>query len=335
MSHLFSSPSPPLQIRQHNTLTTARYNYTELQTDFLFFLLSKLRNDQHNVCYRLPIAELSSLTGKRYNYPYLHQATKDMGSRMFEVKTDNLYRQIWMFQSIEYIENQAIIEVTLSEKVLPLLFDVKKNFTSYELHAALRLTSKHAKRIYPICSQWKDKGQTPLYPLRDFKLMLGLINPTTGKEEYPLFGSLKQYILSPAIKQINAETDLKVRLVVTKIGRAVAAIGFEVSFKPSDLPIQFGGESSPTSAAPEGIAPHQVEKAAQILDEMRISREGLRHQILSSAAKIREVLAFSFDLRTQKVKATSNAGGLLLVKLGLAPMKSRTTPGRPANRTSI
>ena len=165
-----------LEIRQHNALTNARYEYSELQLDLFFFIISKLRKGDKDTVYQLDITELSSLTGKRYNGAYLHKATADMGARMLEVEDANEYQQIWMFQRIRYLKGQGIIEFDLTRHVLPFLFDLKNNFTSYELAAALRLTSKYAKRVYQLCSQWKDIGETKKYDLQDFKRMLGLLD---------------------------------------------------------------------------------------------------------------------------------------------------------------
>ncbi|WP_223654572.1 replication initiation protein, partial [Hymenobacter psoromatis] len=67
-----------VEIRQHNALTNARYDYSELQLDLLFFIISKLRKDQKTSLYELPIKELSLLTGKQYHLPYLRQATEGL-----------------------------------------------------------------------------------------------------------------------------------------------------------------------------------------------------------------------------------------------------------------
>ena len=160
--------SKELEIRQHNALTNARYDYSELQLDLLFFIVSRLRKDQKTSLYELPIKELALLTGKQYHLPYLRQATEGMGSRMFEVETPERVKQLWMFQRVEYLKGQGIIEIKLTEDILPYLFDLKDNFTSYTLAAALRLNSKYAKRIYQLCSQWKDLGETKKYDLQDF-----------------------------------------------------------------------------------------------------------------------------------------------------------------------
>ena len=54
-----------IEVRQHNALTNARYEYSELQLDLLFFLLSKLRKDHQDRVYELNIKDLSLLTGKK------------------------------------------------------------------------------------------------------------------------------------------------------------------------------------------------------------------------------------------------------------------------------
>ncbi|RZJ93177.1 MAG: RepB family plasmid replication initiator protein, partial [Hymenobacter sp.] len=116
-----------LEVRQHNALTNARYEYTQLQLDLLFFIISKLRKGETDTVYKLDIMELSSLTGKRYNGAYLQKATADMGSRMLEVEDANEYQQLWMFQRIRYLKGQGIIEFDLTRHVLPYLFELKNN----------------------------------------------------------------------------------------------------------------------------------------------------------------------------------------------------------------
>lgn len=315
MSSTLPAPIPPKQIRQHNALTIARYDYSELQLDFLFFLLSKLRPDTNNIVYHLQISELTELTNKTYNNKYLYQATKEMGSRMFEVKLDNIDRQVWMFQSVDYHVGKGTIEVTLSEKILPLLFDLKGNFTSYELKAALKLSSKYAKRIYQICSQWKDKKQTQMFDIYELKDILGLIND--GKEAYPLFGSFKQQVLSTAIKQINRETDLEIGLLTEKKGKAYTAVGFSLKVKPYNLSIEYDNSNKPAPPAPHGISHSQFDNAERFLDEVNIVSEKLRHQILSDPAHLKKLFKFAFDYRQGTVKADKNPGGLLLKILGL------------------
>jgi plasmid replication initiation protein len=289
-----------LEIRQHNALTNARYEYSELQLDLFFFIISKLRKGDKDTVYQLDITELSSLTGKRYNGAYLHKATADMGARMLEVEDANEYQQIWMFQRIRYLKGQGIIEFDLTRHVLPFLFDLKNNFTSYELAAALRLTSKYAKRVYQLCSQWKDIGETKKYDLQDFKRMLGLLDEK-GNDKTERVSDLKSKVLDIAVKQINEHTELHVSYTLEKKGKAFKNIVFLV----------------PAGTAPAGMQQHQVENAGRLLAQLSITTPALVATILASAAHVAACNKFAHDLKTGKHAKAHSLSGLLLTILGL------------------
>ncbi|GAA4509080.1 hypothetical protein GCM10023172_42150 [Hymenobacter ginsengisoli] len=315
--------SKEIEIRQHNALTNARYEYTEIQLDLLFFLLSKLRKDQQDRVYELNIKDLSLLTGKKYNAAYLHKATSDMGSRVFEVQTETRYRQLWMFQRVDYLLGQGIIEIKLTEDITPYLFDLKENFTSYELASALRLTSKYAKRIYQYCSQWKDQGETKKYDIQDFKQMLGLLDDK-GNEKMLRISDFRESVLDVAVKQINEHTELNISYKLEKRVRTYTHIVFTV--KPQALAETIPFDLVATAQNVPGVQQSHYDNAARVLDELRITDVKHRQTILTSAAHVAEVNRYNHDLKTGKVKASRNPGGLLLVKLGLVAAKTAKAP---------
>ena len=308
-----------IEVRQHNALTNARYEYSELQLDLLFFLLSKLRKDHQDRVYELNIKDLSLLTGKKYNAAYLHKATSDMGSRVFEVQTETRYRQLWMFQRVDYLLGQGIIEIKLTEDITPYLFDLKENFTSYELASALRLTSKYAKRIYQYCSQWKDQGETKKYDIQDFKQMLGLLDDK-GKDKTVRMSDFRESVLDVAVKQINEHTELHISYKLEKRVRTYKNIVFTVKSQALAETIPF--DLVPTAQPLPGVQQSHYDNAARILDELRITDAKHRQAILASATHVAEVNRYNHDLKTGKVKASRNAGGLLLVRLGLVAAKA-------------
>jgi plasmid replication initiation protein len=303
-----------LEVRQHNALTNARYEYTELQLDLFFFIISKLRKGDKDTVYQLDIMELSNLTGKRYNGAYLQKATADMGSRMLEVEDASEYRQIWMFQQIRFLKGQGIIEFDLTRHVLPYLFDLKNNFTSYELAAALRLTSKYAKRVYQLCSQWKNLGETKKYDILEFKRMLGLVDDK-GTDKMPRISDFKASVLDLAAKQINEHTELHVSYKLEKKGKAFKYIVFTV--KPQALAETIPFDLVPAGTAPAGMQQHQVENAGRLLAQLSITTPALVATILASAAHVAACNKFAHDLKTGKHAKAHSLSGLLLTILGL------------------
>jgi plasmid replication initiation protein len=313
------SLSSDLEVRQSNVLTNARSEYSELQLDLFFFILSKLRKTQDSLVYQLNIKELSSLTGNQYHLPHLMEATEGMIGRVFTAKTERGPGQFAMLQSAVYITGTRIIEIELTRLVLPHLFDLKDNFTSYALAAALRLTSKYGKRIYQLCSQWKDVGETKKYDLQDLKKMLGLIDEK-GNEKLKEFTDFRKTVLDVAVKQINEHTELHVSYKLGKVGRSYQNITFTV--KPQALAQTIPFDLVATAQDVPGVQQSHFDNAARILDELRITDPKHRATILASAAHVAEVNRYNHDLKTGKVKATRNPGGLLLVRLGLVAPKA-------------
>jgi plasmid replication initiation protein len=316
-----------LEIRQHNALTNARYEYSELQLDLFFFLVSKLRKEQKNTTYDLNIRELSELTGKKYNASYLHKATADMGSRVFEVSTEKTYEQLWMFQRVKYLLGQGIIEIKLTEDILPYLFDLKENFTSYELASALRLTSKYAKRIYQLCSQWKDKGETRKYDLQDFKKMLGLLDEK-GNGKIKQIGQLREKVLDVAVKQINEHTELHISYSLEKKVRTFKNIVFTV--KPQALTETIPFDLVLNDTAPAGLQQHQVDNAGRLLAQLGIITPALVATILSNAAHVAACNKFAHDLKTGKHTKAHSLSGLLLTVLGIKKASNGPLFDKPA-----
>jgi plasmid replication initiation protein len=323
-----------VQVRQHNAITNARYEYSEMQLDIFLYLLSSLRKDQPDGVYEISVGEMSKLTGKRYNYQQLRLATEGMGGRMFEIpnETDKkgrqVWRQMWMFDRVDYVHGTGIIEIEFTRTIQPYLFDLKANFTSFQLYSALRLGSKHAKRIYTLCSQWKDKGQTPEYVIEEFKRTIGLINDK-GDMEYAEITMFKKFVLDIAVKQINEHTDLEIGYTLRKRGRSFQNITFMVKAQPLAviLPVKDGLAKAGT--APAGVSDAQYQNARLLLEKWNIKRADVVNQIMNSADLVQEVNKFAYELQTGKVKVEKNVAGYLLTRLGLKePKGKKSEPGQ-------
>ena len=311
-----------VSIRQHNAITTARYEYSELQLDLFFYLLSILSKDKADGVYEIVVKDLSAMTGKEYKYSYLKQATEEMGSRMFEVSTLKSYEQLWMFQRVKYVIGEGRIEVEFANPIKPYLFDLKDNFTSFELYAALRLGSKYAKRLYALCSQWKDKSETPIYKIDELKRMLALID-AKGNEQFERISDFKRFVLDEAKKQINKHTDLQVDYTLHKRGRSFQSVSFTIERQPLTIVLPIQDRPKKGGLTPVGASDAQYQNARLLLDKWNIKRADMVNQIMNSADLIQEVNKFAYELQTGKVKVEKNIAGYLLTRLGLKQPKGK------------
>ena len=221
------------EIRQHNALTTARYEMSACEMDIMFCLLSRL-NSRPEKIYTIAVNEIESETGKTWNYQQLREATYKMNSRVYEIKGENLL-QLSLLASAEYITGAGTIELEISEKIKPYLLDLKKQFTSFRLHAAFKLTSTYAKRIYQIASQWKNKGSIT-YTIDELKVMLYLKDPKGRKsEQYKQIGDFKKKVLNVAKRQINEHTELFIEYELHKKSRSYHSITFHIKQQKEKL----------------------------------------------------------------------------------------------------
>lgn len=303
-------------IRQDNSITNARYDFTACQLDILFSMMGQIHDeDSTNKVYTMYAKEIEDLTGRKWDYSQFREATENMGSRMFEIKTEKDYTQFWLFQRVKYIVGQGRVEIKFSEDAINLLKQLKNNFTTYELQSALSMSSKYAKRIYQICSQWKDIGESKRFEIKELKSNLGLID-NKGYEEYAPISMFKSRVLDVAIKQINEHTDLEISYhLAGDHGRKkpLKTIVFYIKKKsPLILPIEFEKEKNPNI---------RMQQLYLILDKFGIKSSAIIKQIIENEEMIKVVFLFNYQHQTGVIKA-ENPAGLLLTKLGLTKPKA-------------
>jgi plasmid replication initiation protein len=299
-----------VEIRQHNALTTARYEMSACEMDIIFSLLSMLKkDDKAGTIYQLKVKRLEEMTGRTWNYQRLLESTSNLRSREYHIEDKKQVLQVGLLASALYLKGEGIIELEISERLRPYLIDLKNNFTSYRLQAVFSLSSKFAKRIYQICSQWKDIGETPKFSLHNFKVMLSLKDPA-GKEpeQYEKISAFKKYVLDTAVKQINESTDLRISYELFKKGRNFEDIRLYVKNQiPQQIPIPFE----------EVVDDAKMATARQHLDGLGIKDPNLVKKILEDPKLIRALFDFVYKLKTERLKAKTNPGGLFLTINGL------------------
>lgn len=210
---------------QSNVLTSARYDYTACQLDILFMILAMIeKDDDDEKLYSIYVKDIEDLTGRKWNYQQMFNATAVMGSKMFAVYSPEKDTQLWLFRKVEHIKGKGYINVQLNPDMRNLLFNVKKDFTAFQLKSALLCSSKYAKRLYTIACQWRSIGGKT-YEIDELKKILSLEN------EYTQIGQFKKYVLDVAKRQINENTDIEFDYKLFKRGRTFTKITIHVGSK--------------------------------------------------------------------------------------------------------
>lgn len=162
-------------------------------------------------------------------YKVLKDACKNLFERRFSYQKltpkGNIENVIsrWV-QRVSYVENEALVRIKFSDDVVPLITNLEKHFTSYELEQVSSLTSIYAIRLYEILIAWRSTSKVPMISLENLRTQLG-VEP----HEYKRMGQFKEKVLHLALEQINEHTDIKAEYEQHKKGRAIC--GFSFSFK--------------------------------------------------------------------------------------------------------
>lgn len=167
-------------------------------------------------------------------YKVLKDACKNLFERRFSYEKltpkgniENVMSR-WV-QRISYVENEAFVRIKFSDDVVPLITNLEKHFTSYELEQVSSLTSAYAIRLYEVLIAWRSTGKIPMIEVQDLRLKLGVLDT-----EHQRMEAFKRRVLEPAVKQINEHTDITAEYEQHKQGRSI--IGFSFKFKPKPKP---------------------------------------------------------------------------------------------------
>ena len=131
-----SKPSSAI-VTQSNELVSARYGLPLGEMRVLFTVISKVQPDDTKLTvYHIPVAEFADFLGVDKNSAYreMKNITKSLVTRYVEIKSPGrLVQTTWVAQA-EYIDGTGMVDVRLSEAMIPHLLQLKNgNFTQCKL----------------------------------------------------------------------------------------------------------------------------------------------------------------------------------------------------------
>ena len=156
------------------------------------------------------------------------------GYKYINDKGNKVVRYERFTQSAQYVEGEGTVSFRFADAIIPMLVELEKRFTSYEIEQVAELTSSYAMRLYEFFMQHLDKktGKGWLeISLDDLRFRFGLL-PT----EYQAMKDFKKRVLELSLKQINTKTDLSATYTQRKQGRIIVGFRFEFERKTNAKP---------------------------------------------------------------------------------------------------
>lgn len=161
-------------------------------------------------------------------YERLEVLVTSMQSEIVELKEGKKRIKVNLFMKSEYIDDEARISVEIHEDLLPHLSNLSKHYTNYRIKDIYQFKSAHTWRVYELMAQYKTAGKRELQ-IEDIRFSLGL--DEGKKKKYPRVTDLKNWVVKPAIEEINKLSDLFIEWKIVKRGRKITGFFFNIQKK--------------------------------------------------------------------------------------------------------
>lgn len=217
-------------IEKRNLLNEMKTNHMTLQeVRFFTIYLSKINaRDTSSRFVRFPLEDFQNIMGLgRLTIPSLQATTDRLLSKVVNIRTERGgYDGFQLFSKCKVDKNENeewFIEINAHDDALPLMFDFKKEYFTYELWNALKLSSPNQIRMYELLKQYESIGER-IISLKDLKDFIGI-----KEDQYPRFGDFKVRVLNKSQKALKENTDILFEYELIKKGAKVIAIRFLIS----------------------------------------------------------------------------------------------------------
>jgi plasmid replication initiation protein len=197
-------------IEKRNVLNEIRSNSMTLQ-ELRFFSIYLAKINARDVSTRIVRFKLKDfqriMDFGKLNLSQLRDTIDGLLCKVVEVPLeDGGFARFQLFKKTIFAKSKNgewYIEIDAHDDALPLMFEFKERYFTYELWIALRLRSSNQFRMYEILKQYEFVGERVI-DVETLRQYLG-IEP----DEYPRFGNFKTWVLDVCQKAMEEYTDIK------------------------------------------------------------------------------------------------------------------------------
>ena len=212
-------------IEKSNTLNGMQATNMSL-TELRFFLMYISRINARNMDDRtvlIDIKDFENLFNVSFNSSRFTEKIAQIMGRTVTIYEENDKVVLTLYSEFRWEKNNAkILEITCNDKMLPYLFQLKANYTTYIIENIAKLNSVQKIRLYEIMKQY-EKMKFIDIELKKLQQMMDC--------EITNFSYFNRDTLKPAIKDINEYTDIMVSYEKILSCRKVVALKFTITKK--------------------------------------------------------------------------------------------------------
>ena len=217
-------------IVQANFMIENRPKFTKDETRLYLTIIGAVnKEDTDFKPLEIPVSEFAELWGMDSSAAYrkIKTALRGLVQKEFFIEGVNQSTGKMRFLSASYLsmaayeEGQGYATVEISQAFKPYLIALKEKYTQYVLENIMNLTTVNAIRNYELLKQYESLG-VRVFTVEEYKKALNIEN------KYSLNADLRRYVLEPAAKEINQNTDILIDYEIAGRGKK-SKIKFTIS----------------------------------------------------------------------------------------------------------
>lgn len=157
-------------------------------------------------------------------YTQIKSAIERISERWVKTEDERHVTKFRWVSSQTYFKKEGRFKIALTNEIMPYLTQLKGQFTQYQLNHISGFSSVHAIRLYELFTQYKRLGERYI-SVEELKKWLQL------EDKYDRYNNLNQWVLIPALSEINEKSDLFVGYEPIKRGRKIIGVEFNITYK--------------------------------------------------------------------------------------------------------
>ena len=227
-----------------NYLTRNQIVLSARERKIVTYLISRIKpGDDKNTRYSFQIREFCEVCGIDYlnNVTGVKDAIRRLANKSEWIRTTEqrngktvrgelLFR--WM-ESVEFVPDSGIVEFNFPRNMGDQLYELRKNFTEFQLISVLGMKNKYSIHFYQYLVSFKSVGKVEM-TLEELREVLQL------GDKYRNYKDLNKFVLKTVIKEINFFSDIEVEIQkISEAGKTVSSLVFFINKNEENLESDF------------------------------------------------------------------------------------------------
>lgn len=242
-------------IKKSNDLITAKYRLTIIQQYVLHNVISQIHiEDTDFKKYEVNVRSIADTHGidTKNAYRYIKKSALELNKLPIIIGDEIEGIAMNWFSSVRYNSNRGTLLVDFHPDLKPYLLQLQGYFTQYENKHIQQFKCVHSLRFYEFLKQKQNLGKGKEFyielTIADIRVMFCF-----SDDEYKKTNDLKRFVIEPALKEINEQTDLSIiDTQFLKKGRSIHSV--YITAKPK----------TPSKTAQKAISSVSKQKTVEI-----------------------------------------------------------------------